>query len=86
MRITLVQLDPVVGDIDGNTERIDETLRLCRSDKPDLVVFPELFLTGYPPRDLLERKSFIDRSYRAVKEIMEVSAGFPDTGILFGAP
>ena len=86
MRITLAQLDPVVGDIDGNTERIYETLSLCRNENPDLVVFPELFLTGYPPRDLLERKSFIDRSYNAVKDIMETSADFPDTAILFGAP
>ena len=86
MRITLAQLDPVVGDIDGNMARIDETLSLCRDEDPDLVVFPELFLTGYPPRDLLERKSFIERSYRAVNDIIEISAGFPGTGILFGAP
>lgn len=86
MRITLAQLNPVVGDIDGNTARIDETLRLCRNENPDLVIFPELFLTGYPPRDLLERKSFIERSYRAVNDIIETSAGFPDTGILLGAP
>jgi len=49
MKITLAQLNPFVGDIDGNVARIEETLRRCRGESPDLVVFPELFLVGYPP-------------------------------------
>lgn len=86
MKITLAQLNPVVGDIDGNTEKIRETLRSCEKSSPDLVVFPELFITGYPPRDLLERRSFIDRVDHAVDDIIDFSKEFPEMGILFGAP
>jgi NAD+ synthase (glutamine-hydrolysing) len=85
-RITVAQLNPVVGDIWGNLARIRETLAHTRPERPDLVVFPELFLVGYPPRDLLERRWFIRRVQEAVASVATLTAEFPGTGVLFGAP
>jgi len=82
MRITLAQLNPVIGDIDGNLKKMVDTLSLCNSD---LVVFSELFLTGYPPRDLLGRSWFIERTQKAVDKLVELSARY-NAGILFGTP
>jgi NAD+ synthase (glutamine-hydrolysing) len=62
------------------------TLSAFGKDAPDLVIFPELFLVGYPPRDLLERGSFIDRAQKAIQELLSVSKQYPQTGIIIGAP
>jgi NAD+ synthase (glutamine-hydrolysing) len=86
MKITLAQLNPTVGDIRGNLAKVTQTLSQCSKDSPDLVVFPELFLVGYPPRDLLERPSFIARTDEALRELSEVSQKYPQTGIIVGAP
>ena len=86
MKITLAQLNPTVGDIRGNVAKVTQTLSQCSKDSPDLVVFPELFLVGYPPRDLLERPSFIARTEEAIRELSEVSQKYPQTGIIVGAP
>jgi NAD+ synthase (glutamine-hydrolysing) len=85
MKITLAQLNPVVGDISGNLAKLAETLRICPA-AADLIVFPELFLVGYPPRDLLERPAFIRRSQEALEEVAKLSATYPHLGILVGAP
>jgi NAD+ synthase (glutamine-hydrolysing) len=85
-RITIAQLNPVVGDIWGNYGRIRETLERTRAERPELLIFPELFLVGYPPRDLLERRWFIQRVQEAVEAVAALSASYPETGILFGAP
>jgi NAD+ synthase (glutamine-hydrolysing) len=86
MKITLAQLNPTVGDIRGNLAKVKQTLSQCSKDSPDLVVFPELFLVGYPPRDLLERPSFIAKTDEAIQELSEVSQKYPQTGIIVGAP
>ena len=86
MKITLAQLNPTVGDICGNVAKVTQTLSQCSKDSPDLVVFPELFLVGYPPRDLLERPSFIARTNEAIRELSEASQKYPHTGIIVGAP
>ncbi len=86
MRITVAQLDPIVGDIKGNLAKIAHVLEAHRQDAPDLVVFPELFLVGYPPKDLLEREWFIAKVQAAIEELKKLSANYPQTGILFGAP
>ncbi len=52
-RIAMVQMNPTVGDLDGNVRRITAWLREAKKAKADLVVFPELAITGYPPEDLL---------------------------------
>ena len=86
MRVTIAQLNPFIGDVDGNLEKIVTTLSQSRKDSPDLVIFPELFLTGYPPRDLLERPWFIKKIEKAIEELIRISQEYPQTGILFGAP
>ena len=86
MKITLAQLNPTVGDIRGNSAKVTQTLSQCNMDSTDLVVFPELFLVGYPPRDLLERPSFIARAEEAIQELIQVSHKYPETGIILGAP
>ena len=59
MRIALAQINPVVGDLEGNRKLILEWLAEARGNVADLVVFPELAVTGYPPEDLLLRPGFI---------------------------
>ena len=84
MKITIAQLNPVVGDIDGNYTKLASVLEKTRTETPDLIVFPELFLTGYPPRDLLERPWFIVKAQSVLKKIVELSSKYPTTGILCG--
>ena len=86
MKVALAQLNPIVGDIQGNLVKAVQTLAGCSKDAPDLVVFPELFLVGYPPRDLLERPSFIAKTQEAIQDLLIVSKQYPQTGIILGAP
>jgi len=84
LRIALAQINTTVGDLDGNAARILCGIAAAREARADLVVFPELTLTGYPPEDLLLRPQFItdnlaalDRVARQVKGIAAV-VGFAD--------
>ena len=86
MKVTVAQLNPVVGDISGNKDKIVDTLEKVNKDSTDLVIFPELFITGYPPRDFLERSWFIQNVGKAIDVLAELSKDFPDTGILTGTP
>ena len=86
MKITLAQLNPTIGDIEGNLKKIKDTLVLCKKDFSDLVIFPELFIVGYPPRDLLEKKWFIKNTQEAINELTKVSIKYSNLGILIGAP
>jgi NAD+ synthase (glutamine-hydrolysing) len=69
MKIQLAQINPVVGDIDANFLLIRNILLGARERKVDLLIFPELALSGYPPRDLLERKRFGQRSMDALTRL-----------------
>ena len=83
MRIALAQLNVVVGDLDGNVERITAALTEAQGAAADLVVLPELAVTGYPPEDLLLRPGFV----RAAREsVDEVAHACTDTVALVGAP
>ncbi len=86
MRIALVQLDTLVGDIDGNVARIADGVGRAAADGVRLVVFHELCVSGYPPKDLLERPAFIAECERGVDRLREVSRSHPGLGILVGAP
>lgn len=86
MRIVLAQLNPVVGDVAGNVRRVEHALEHARRLAPELVVFPELMLTGYPPRDLLARKWFIDRVEAGLSDVVRISGRFPGFAIVLGAP
>jgi NAD+ synthase (glutamine-hydrolysing) len=71
LRLALCQLNPTVGDIKGNTEKIIRRIRSADDHKPDIVVFPELAVTGYPPEDLLHKRQFIDANIKAISTICE---------------
>jgi len=86
MKIAVAQLNPTVGDIDGNLELLRDTLQWAVQEGADLVVFPELFLTGYPPKDLLERSGFINAVESAHNELCKLSSKYPETAILLGSP
>jgi NAD+ synthase (glutamine-hydrolysing) len=86
MKITMAQLNPTIGGFAGNLAKIEQTLQATAGSAPDLVVFPELFLTGYPPRDLLERNWFVKQTQDAIDKVCEDSKAYPETGILIGAP
>jgi len=86
MKITMAQLNPVVGDLAGNKRRVLSTYEAAAREGSDLVVFSELFLTGYPPWDLLERPWFIAATSDALDEIVAHTAAHPGTGLVVGAP
>jgi NAD+ synthase (glutamine-hydrolysing) len=69
-RIAMVQMNPTVGDLDGNVRRIVGWLREVKKAKPDLVAFPELAITGYPPEDLLLKPQFVTDNRRALNEVI----------------
>jgi NAD+ synthase len=76
LRIALAQLDPVVGDITGNVAKIASARTGAADLGADLVVFPELFVTGYPPEDLVLKPAF----QRAAREALEALAAATQTG------
>ena len=81
IRIALAQVNPTVGDIDGNTAKIIEYIKKARDSGVDLVVFPELVITGYPPKDLLLKPSFIEANRRALAQILSETA---DIAVILG--
>ena len=83
MRIALAQINTTVGDLDGNARKILDFA--CRADREnaELVVFPELAITGYPPRDFVEKQSFVDRTAETLQWIANQSAGL-NIGIIVG--
>jgi NAD+ synthetase len=69
MKIALAQIDTTVGDLAGNADRIVAAADSARRSGAECVVFPELTLTGYPPRDLLDRASFVDATVAALRAL-----------------
>jgi NAD+ synthase/NAD+ synthase (glutamine-hydrolysing) len=74
MRIALAQINPTVGDLSGNVGIMVRSARTAAAAGADLVVFPELSVTGYPPRDLVEKPSFVERSELAVARLAAETA------------
>ncbi len=83
MKIALAQLNPTVGDIDGNARKVLEARSRAHELDADLVVFPELFLAGYPPEDLVLKPSFQQACRDAVSRIAE-DARAPGPALLVG--
>src|SRR5438270_4871074 len=75
MRLALAQINPVVGDLAGNRSLILERLADARAAGADLVLFPELAVTGYPPEDLLLRPGFVRAAERSLEEIARAARG-----------
>jgi NAD+ synthase (glutamine-hydrolysing) len=85
VKITVCQFNPLVGDVAGNARRVCAAAAAAYKEKADLVVFPEMFIQGYPPRDLLEQRWFLRSSQEALDSVITCSKRFPSTGILVGA-
>ncbi|HYR94657.1 MAG TPA: NAD+ synthase, partial [Methylomirabilota bacterium] len=92
LRIALAQVNPIVGDLDGNTRLVTEWIERAREKRADIVCFPELVITGYPPEDLVLKRAFVRDNRRkldvAAKATMGISAvvGFvDDDGAIFNA-
>src|SRR2546421_11431356 len=84
LRVALAQIDPTVGDIEGNATRIADWTSRAREGGASLVVFPELALTGYPPEDLLLKTHFLDAARAALDGLASsirgivAMVGFPE--------
>lgn len=94
LKIALAQINLLVGGIKANQTKIIQTAQRARDElKADLIIFPELSITGYPPEDLLLRPDFINHANHAVEEIadvvqgIDIVIGFPelDHGILYNS-
>ncbi|HKF79121.1 MAG TPA: NAD+ synthase [Candidatus Dormibacteraeota bacterium] len=87
LRVALAQLNSIVGDLAGNTARMIEWTDRARAEGADIVVFPELAITGYPPEDLLLKPSFILDNLRHRDQVVAASrgiavvGGFVDAGV-----
>jgi NAD+ synthase (glutamine-hydrolysing) len=75
VKIALGQINPTVGDFSGNTAKIIEFSRRAQSAGAGMILFPELSVCGYPPRDLVERSSFVARNRDAVERIAAETQG-----------
>ncbi len=70
LRLAMAQINVVVGDIDGNAQKVVEWIDRARDMDADIVTFPELALTGYPPEDLLLKPQFIDSNLSALETVI----------------
>ena len=68
MKIALAQINPIVGDIGGNTQKM---ISIIKKTKAGIIAFPELSITGYSPQDLLLKNNFVDKNLGALKKIVQ---------------
>lgn len=83
MKIALAQLNYIIGDFEGNQQKIIDSINRAKSQSADLVVFAELAISGYPPRDFLEFDDFVQRCNDSIHEISAYTEGI---GVLIGLP
>jgi NAD+ synthase (glutamine-hydrolysing) len=86
LKVALAQLNPIVGDIEGNARLIEAAARLAHAQGARLVVTPELSLTGYPPEDLLLRPSFMAACDRAVDDLAHALEDLEGLRVVVGHP
>jgi len=84
VRLGLVQFNPTVGDLAGNAEGVRRACAEAAKRGVELLVFPELAVTGYPPRDLLQQEGFVDDAARAAERLAARLP--PEMTVLLGAP
>src|SRR5258708_14520818 len=77
MKIALGQINTTVGDLGGNADRMAAFARRAAALHADLIAFPELSITGYPPRDLVEKESFLERSECELQRLARETADLP---------
>ena len=75
IKIAIAQINTTVGDFNYNYNKITEQIALSKQAGADLIVFPELTITGYPPRDLLVKKSFIKKNIEVLHKIIDNTEG-----------
>ena len=85
MKLFLAQINNIVGDIDGNLKRAIDILDQAEELNSDLVVFSELFLSGYPPEDLVLKKSFVEECRNALDTLINYSKT-KKVGLIVGLP
>jgi NAD+ synthase (glutamine-hydrolysing) len=85
-RIALAQVDTTVGDFAGNAAKIRAVTQRARAAGARLVVFPELALCGYPPRDFLDLPEFLDRSARTLRDLAAPAEWSRDVALVIGFP
>jgi NAD+ synthase (glutamine-hydrolysing) len=83
MKVALAQINPSIGDFEGNLELLSGALARAETERADLLVFCELAISGYPPRDLLERPAFIEAAGRSLARLAERTR---DTAVIVGFP
>jgi NAD+ synthetase len=81
MKLALAQINTTVGDLAGNTSKIRDAYRRAVAAGAELMLTPELVLTGYPPRDLLAKRRFVDDNLRALDELVPAIG---ETGLIVG--
>lgn len=84
MKVYLAQLNPKVGDLEGNLVQLEQVL--ATNTGTDLIVFPELSLTGYPPKDLLLRGDFLRYLQDCLTRLLVISANYPQVALVVGLP
>ncbi len=75
LRLAMAQINTTVGDIEGNTNKILDYIKEAKSVDADVISFPELAITGYPPEDLLFQQSFLALNYSNMNKVVEQSDG-----------
>ena len=83
MKIALAQINVIIGDFESNTRKILNYISLAKKQGADMVIFPELATTGYPPRDFLDFSDFIDKAEQSIEQIKQVSN---DIAVVIGTP
>jgi NAD+ synthase (glutamine-hydrolysing) len=83
VRVAFGQLNLVVGDLDGNVERMTSAAAEAATANADLVLFPELAITGYPPEDLVLRPEFVRDNFAALEALAKATADGPDVLVGF---
>ncbi|GJM02317.1 MAG: NAD+ synthase [Rhodomicrobium sp.] len=84
LKLALAQLNPIIGDFKGNVALARDAFETAKQHGADLIVYPELFITGYPPEDLVLRRSFQEASDAAIEEMARWTGDGP--AIVVGAP
>src|SRR5450432_3172899 len=85
VKIALAQVNPTLGDFEGNRRLVLEATGQAQARGAALAIFPELCLCGYPPKDLLERPAFVDAANDSLRALTTALAGF-ETAVLVGFP
>jgi len=83
MKIALAQINVIIGDFEYNTRKMLDFIAQAKQQKVDIIVFPELATTGYPPRDFLEFSDFIEKAENSINRLKEASKGI---AVVVGTP